>query len=101
VRRLTTWLLSRTARGQGTRGSSLTCRVRVSRSRRSAICVGAEPERGRLAIGAGRGGLERTELRWLAEAIGCEGFTGSLAGGGSSANLIGLAMAREAKAACG
>jgi glutamate/tyrosine decarboxylase-like PLP-dependent enzyme len=36
-------------------------------------------------------------VRWLAEAIGCEGFTGSLAGGGSSANLMGLAMAREAK----
>jgi hypothetical protein len=45
--------------------------------------------------------VERTVLRWLAEAIGCEGFTGSLADGGSSANLIGLAMAREAKAACG
>jgi aromatic-L-amino-acid/L-tryptophan decarboxylase len=42
--------------------------------------------------------VERTALRWLAEAIGCEGFTGSLAGGGSSANLMGLAMAREAKA---
>ena len=32
--------------------------------------------------------VERTALRSLAEAIGCEGFTGSLAGGGSSANLI-------------
>jgi aromatic-L-amino-acid/L-tryptophan decarboxylase len=42
--------------------------------------------------------IERTVVRWLAEAIGCEGFTGSLAGGGSSANLMGLAMAREAKA---
>jgi aromatic-L-amino-acid/L-tryptophan decarboxylase len=42
--------------------------------------------------------IERTVLRWLAEAIGCEGFTGSLVGGGSSANLMGLAMAREAKA---
>jgi glutamate/tyrosine decarboxylase-like PLP-dependent enzyme len=41
--------------------------------------------------------VERTVVRWLAEAIGCEGFTGSLAGGGSSANLMGLAMAREAK----
>src|SRR5258707_12592306 len=40
--------------------------------------------------------VERTVLRWLAEVIGCEGFTGSLAGGGSSANLMGLAMAREA-----
>ncbi|MFT3914890.1 MAG: pyridoxal-dependent decarboxylase [Anaeromyxobacteraceae bacterium] len=42
--------------------------------------------------------LERTVVRWLAEAIGCAGFTGSLTGGGSSANLMGLAMAREAKA---
>jgi glutamate/tyrosine decarboxylase-like PLP-dependent enzyme len=42
--------------------------------------------------------VERTVVRWLAEAIGCEGFTGSLVGGGSSANLMGLAMAREAKA---
>ena len=42
--------------------------------------------------------IERTVVRWLAEAIGCEGFTGSLTGGGSSANLMGLAMAREAKA---
>lgn len=41
--------------------------------------------------------VERTVVRWLAEAIGCKGFTGSLAGGGSSANLMGLAMAREAK----
>ena len=41
--------------------------------------------------------VERTVLRWVAEAIGCEGFTGSLVGGGSSANLMGLAMAREAK----
>src|SRR5260370_22211889 len=40
--------------------------------------------------------VERTVLRWLAETIGCEGFTGSLAGGGSSAKLMGLAMAREA-----
>jgi glutamate/tyrosine decarboxylase-like PLP-dependent enzyme len=39
--------------------------------------------------------IERTVLRWLAEAVGCAGFTGSLAGGGSSANLMGLAMARE------
>jgi aromatic-L-amino-acid decarboxylase len=41
--------------------------------------------------------LERTVVAWLAEAIGCQGFTGSLTGGGSSANLMGLAMAREAK----
>jgi aromatic-L-amino-acid/L-tryptophan decarboxylase len=42
--------------------------------------------------------VERTVVRWLAEAVGCQGFTGSLVGGGSSANLMGLAMAREARA---
>jgi aromatic-L-amino-acid decarboxylase len=42
--------------------------------------------------------IERTVVSWLAEFIGCKGFVGSLAGGGSSANLMGLAMAREAKA---
>lgn len=42
--------------------------------------------------------IERTVVRWLGEFIGCPGFSGSLAGGGSSANLMGLAMAREAKA---
>jgi glutamate/tyrosine decarboxylase-like PLP-dependent enzyme len=42
--------------------------------------------------------VERTVVRWLAEAIGCGEFSGSLTGGGSAANLMGLAMAREAKA---
>jgi len=42
-------------------------------------------------------GIERTVVSWLALAIGCEGFHGSLTGGGSSANLMGLAMARESK----
>ncbi len=42
--------------------------------------------------------IERVVVRWLAEAIGCPGFTGSLTGGGSAANLMGLAMAREARA---
>jgi aromatic-L-amino-acid/L-tryptophan decarboxylase len=42
--------------------------------------------------------LERTVVRWLGEAIGCAGFSGSLTLGGSSANLMGLCMAREAKA---
>jgi glutamate/tyrosine decarboxylase-like PLP-dependent enzyme len=42
--------------------------------------------------------IERTVIGWLAQAVGCEGFTGSLTSGGSSANLMGLAMAREAKA---
>ena len=41
---------------------------------------------------------ERTVVSWLAEAIGCGAFSGSLTGGGSSANLMGLAMAREARA---
>jgi len=41
--------------------------------------------------------IKRTVVLWLAKAIGCDGFTGSLTGGGSSANLMGLAMAREAK----
>ena len=41
--------------------------------------------------------LERTVVGWLAQAIGCAGFRGSLTGGGSSANLMALTMAREAK----
>jgi glutamate/tyrosine decarboxylase-like PLP-dependent enzyme len=41
--------------------------------------------------------IERTVVGWLAKMIGCDGFTGSLTGGGSSANLMGLAMAREAR----
>lgn len=39
--------------------------------------------------------IEKTVVGWLAEAIGCPGFSGYLTGGGSSANLMGLAMARE------
>ena len=42
--------------------------------------------------------LEKTVVSWIAEAIGCQQFQGSLTGGGSAANLMGLAMAREAKA---
>jgi aromatic-L-amino-acid/L-tryptophan decarboxylase len=42
--------------------------------------------------------VERAVMGWLAEAVGCAGFQGSLCGGGSSANLMALAMAREAKA---
>jgi aromatic-L-amino-acid decarboxylase len=41
--------------------------------------------------------VERTVVGWLADAVGCPGFAGSLCGGGSSANLMALAMAREAK----
>jgi glutamate/tyrosine decarboxylase-like PLP-dependent enzyme len=42
--------------------------------------------------------IEKTVVGWLAQAIGCPEFRGHLTGGGSSANLMGLAMAREAKA---
>lgn len=41
--------------------------------------------------------LERGVVSWLAQAIGCPEFRGSLTGGGSSANLMALAMARETK----
>ncbi len=41
--------------------------------------------------------IEQAVVGWLAEAVGCAGFTGSLCGGGSAANLMALAMAREAK----
>src|SRR5262249_46833894 len=40
--------------------------------------------------------IERQLVHSLAAALGCPGFTGSLCGGGSLANLMGLAMAREA-----
>jgi len=41
--------------------------------------------------------LEHLVVGWLAEAIGCKGFAGSLTGGGSPANLMALAIAREAR----
>lgn len=40
--------------------------------------------------------IEREVTGWIAQSMGCEGFAGSLTGGGSSANLMGLGMAREA-----
>src|SRR5437879_9429094 len=40
--------------------------------------------------------IEKTVVNWLSQAIGCLGFRGYLTGGGSAANLMGLAMAREA-----
>jgi len=40
--------------------------------------------------------IEKTVVGWLAHAIGCAGFCGYLTGGGSSANLMGLTLAREA-----
>ncbi len=42
--------------------------------------------------------IEQTVVGWLAEALGCDNFRGHLTGGGSSANLMGLAMARETTA---
>src|SRR6202142_422626 len=42
--------------------------------------------------------IERPVVRWLSEAVGCRGFVGTLTSGGSAANLMGLAMARERKA---
>jgi aromatic-L-amino-acid/L-tryptophan decarboxylase len=41
--------------------------------------------------------IERLVVDWLAQSIGCRGFSGSLTGGGSPANLMALAMAREAR----
>jgi glutamate/tyrosine decarboxylase-like PLP-dependent enzyme len=41
--------------------------------------------------------IERHVVHSLASALGCPGFTGSLCGGGSLANLMGLALAREAR----
>ena len=40
--------------------------------------------------------LERTVVGWLAKVIRCQNFRGILTGGGSAANLMALAMAREA-----
>ena len=42
--------------------------------------------------------IEQTVVAQLARELGCEGFSGSFCGGGSAANLMGLAMAREARA---
>lgn len=41
--------------------------------------------------------IERQVVRWIAEALGCAGLSGSLCGGGSAANLMALAMARESR----
>jgi aromatic-L-amino-acid/L-tryptophan decarboxylase len=41
--------------------------------------------------------IERTVVSWLAELVGCKGFSGSLTAGGSAANLMALAIAREAR----
>lgn len=39
--------------------------------------------------------IERNIIRWLAEAIGCSGYTGLLTSGGSMSNLMALTIARE------
>jgi glutamate/tyrosine decarboxylase-like PLP-dependent enzyme len=41
--------------------------------------------------------IEHLVISWLAQAIGCSGYAGSLTSGGSTANLTALAMAREAR----
>ena len=41
--------------------------------------------------------IEKQVIEWLAAGVGCSGFAGSLCSGGSAANLMALAMAREAK----
>jgi glutamate/tyrosine decarboxylase-like PLP-dependent enzyme len=41
--------------------------------------------------------IEQLVTEWLGEAISCPGFVGILTGGGSSANLSALAMARESR----
>ncbi|MFL6605845.1 MAG: pyridoxal phosphate-dependent decarboxylase family protein [Steroidobacteraceae bacterium] len=41
--------------------------------------------------------IEREVVGWIAQALGCGTMTGSMCGGGSAANLMALAMAREAR----
>lgn len=41
--------------------------------------------------------LEKTVVSWLASIVSCREFRGVLCGGGSIANLMGLAIAREAR----
>jgi aromatic-L-amino-acid decarboxylase len=41
--------------------------------------------------------VERTVVRWLAEMVGCTGFTGTLTGGGSAANLMAPVLARDSR----
>jgi aromatic-L-amino-acid decarboxylase len=41
--------------------------------------------------------LEKTVVSWLARIVSCNEFRGVLCGGGSAANLMGLAMARETR----
>jgi glutamate/tyrosine decarboxylase-like PLP-dependent enzyme len=41
--------------------------------------------------------IEQQVVRWIAASLGCGDLRGALCGGGSAANLMALAMAREAK----
>lgn len=41
--------------------------------------------------------IEQQVICWIATSLGCAGFSGALCGGGSAANLMALAMARESK----
>jgi aromatic-L-amino-acid decarboxylase len=41
--------------------------------------------------------LEKTVVSWLARIVSCRDFRGVLCGGGSAANLMGLAIARETR----
>src|SRR5450755_1747389 len=41
--------------------------------------------------------LEKTVVSWLAKIVSCREFRGVLCGGGSAANLMGLAIARETR----
>ena len=81
--------------------SSAMSSVQASRSARSAICsprlLNQNVTSWRSAPAAAT--IEQAVVGWLAEAVGCDGFKGSLCGGGSAANLMGLAMAREARLA--
>ena len=44
--------------------------------------------------------VEQQVVAWLGELIGCREYAGSLTGGGSAANLMALAMARESRNPC-
>ena len=92
--------------GAGGRGNGRLLRLRAwapaSRSRAlgDLFASVAQPERDGMALVAGGDTIERTVVGWLADALGCTGFAGTLTSGGSLANLMGLAMARESRAAC-
>ena len=69
-------------------------RYGVKRATRALCPTSAEPltpsatRRPDLSLSHSSGDVERTVIGWLAEAVGCAGFVGSMAGGASSANLL-------------